>query len=268
MAALSVALYAALADYRPGASTLNYGGILHSLLPLLVRTPLLRRRAAYHAAIYSGFSLFWTSVPLLLAEPPFSFTQKGIGLFALFGAAGAAAAPLAGRAGDRGWTSEATGAALCATGIGFGFAFIAAETHSTILLAGAAVVLDVALAASLVLSQRAILNIGSTAGNRLNSLFRMLFLASGAAGSAVAGYVYTTGGWSSVTRIGVGLAVAGLLFYLTELETCQRFVTWRHIRRQCRVLVSTDDRLRKDLGYPTVANAPVITQRFGTDEER
>ena len=55
-----------------------------------------------------AFSVFWTSVALRLAAPPFSLTQSGIALFALAGAAGAVVAPVAGRAGDRGWTRAAT----------------------------------------------------------------------------------------------------------------------------------------------------------------
>jgi hypothetical protein len=60
--------------YQPD-TRLSYFGILRSLPGLLRDVPILRRRAAYHAALYASFSLFWTAVPLLLASERFGLTQ-------------------------------------------------------------------------------------------------------------------------------------------------------------------------------------------------
>lgn len=48
-------------------------------------TPVLRRRALYHAGLFASFSLFWTTTPLLLASSEFGLPQGGIALFALAG---------------------------------------------------------------------------------------------------------------------------------------------------------------------------------------
>jgi len=53
-----------------------------------VRTPALQRRAFYQSCLFAAFSLFWTTVPLYLADA-FGLSQRGIALFAL--AAGCAA---------------------------------------------------------------------------------------------------------------------------------------------------------------------------------
>ena len=103
-----------------GPGRTDYRKILGSLGPLFAKTPELRRRGAYQAALFGAFSLFWTAVPLLLSGPAFGLTQRGIGLFALAGAAGAFVAPIAGRLGDRGYIRAGTVAAMLIVLVAFG----------------------------------------------------------------------------------------------------------------------------------------------------
>src|SRR5262245_45277135 len=58
MAALALALRHLLPQRRPIAA-IGYGRLLVSLWEVLRDLPLLRRRAAYHAALFGTFSLFW-----------------------------------------------------------------------------------------------------------------------------------------------------------------------------------------------------------------
>ncbi|MFI4980404.1 MAG: MFS transporter, partial [Nevskiales bacterium] len=62
----------------------GYGALLRSMWMLARTTPILRRRALYQACLFGAFSLFWTTVPLLLAGPAFGLTQIGYGLGLLF----------------------------------------------------------------------------------------------------------------------------------------------------------------------------------------
>ncbi|MDQ0474988.1 putative MFS family arabinose efflux permease [Labrys wisconsinensis] len=112
MILLALTLALTLPPRRP-ASRLGYGALLASMGRLALTTPVLQRRAAYHACLFGAFSLFWTTTPLLLAEV-FHLTQGGIALFALAGIAGAIAAPIAGRVADRGWSRPATVLAMLA----------------------------------------------------------------------------------------------------------------------------------------------------------
>jgi predicted MFS family arabinose efflux permease len=48
---------------------ISYPKLMGSLWHLFQQTPVLRRRAAYHAGIFGSFSLFWTVTPLMLAGP-------------------------------------------------------------------------------------------------------------------------------------------------------------------------------------------------------
>jgi predicted MFS family arabinose efflux permease len=195
----------------------RYGQVLRSLATLFRRNPLLRRRSAYQAAMFAAFSLFWTAVPLELASPRFGYSQSGIALFALVGAAGALAAPLAGRVADRGWTRPATGGALASVALAFAMAWAGGAAGSVVVLAAAGILLDFGVQANMVLGQRTIYALAPEARGRLNGIYVASAFAGGAVGSAIASGTFGQGGWSLVTLIGLGFPVAALLFYSTEL---------------------------------------------------
>ncbi len=215
MAVLAVVLTRALPTRQPDAG-LGYGGILRSLGALLLRTPILQRRAAYQAMLFAAFSLFWTGVPLLLEGPVFQMSQRGIGLFALAGAAGTVAAPIAGRLADRGFTRAASGVGMALTAIAFGVAWLGAARASVGLLVLAALLLDFGAAANLILGQRAIFALAPEIRSRLNGLFIASFFLGGAAGSALAGMAYARAGWPPVAALGGSLAGLCLILYSTE----------------------------------------------------
>lgn len=98
--------------------TVSYSKLIFSLGTLLKQTPALRRRALYQACLFGAFSLFWTVVPLRLADD-FGMSQQGIALFALVGVGGAVAAPIAGRLADKGWSKGLTGLAMIIAALSF-----------------------------------------------------------------------------------------------------------------------------------------------------
>lgn len=63
MAVLAVALRRMLPPRYP-APGLTYSQLLLSLGHIFIATPILRRRAFYHAWLFGAFSVFWTAVPL------------------------------------------------------------------------------------------------------------------------------------------------------------------------------------------------------------
>ena len=216
MVLLSIVLQRMLPQRRPDASH-TYLELIGSLWTLLRNTPILRRRAAYHAALFASFTLYWTIVPLVLAGPHFGFTQGGIGLFALAGASGVLSAPVAGRMADKGWSRPATGVALASVTVGFGMAHFGADGALLPLLAGG-VLLDLGVQANLVLGQRAIYALGAHTRSRLNGLYMALFFAGGALGSSISSYTYLHGGWQAVSWAGMAFPALAFLFYLTEFR--------------------------------------------------
>ncbi|CAH2601906.1 Uncharacterized MFS-type transporter YdeR [Rhodovastum atsumiense] len=218
MAGLATVLRFALPRRHPGSGP-SYATLLLSMGRLARHTPILQRRAFYHACLFGTFSLFWTTVPLLLAGP-FQLSQNGIALFALAGVAGAISAPIAGRAADRGWSRPATGAAMLGTAAAL-LLCLTADSGSPIALAIlvlAAILLDFAVTANLVLGQRAIYSLGAAVRGRLNGLYMATFFAGGAFGSALGGWTYARGGWPLTIWAGLALPALALAGFLTELR--------------------------------------------------
>ena len=217
MVVLALVLRRMLPPRMPTAR-LGYGALLASMVQVARNTPVLRRRAFYQACLFGAFSLFWTTVPLLLAAPAFKFSQSGIALFALAGVAGAVAAPIAGRVADRGWTRTATAFAMMLTTGGFALTHVAelGSTFSLVALVAAAIAIDFGVQANVVLGYRALFVLGADSRSRLNGLYMTTFFLAGAAGSAVGGWAYATGGWALASSIGAAVPIAALIHLATE----------------------------------------------------
>jgi predicted MFS family arabinose efflux permease len=203
---------------RVPAAPVPYGKLMASLWQLFLTQPVLRRRAAYHAGLFGAFSLFWTVTPLMLATPQFHLSQTGVAIFALVGMAGAIASPIAGRLADSGHTLMATAAALALGVLGFVMPMVVPDSRNVALaiLTVASIVLDMGVAANLVLGQRAIFNLGAEVRSRLNGLYFAIFFAGGAFGSALGGWVYASYGWHAALLTGAAFPGLALLYWLTE----------------------------------------------------
>ncbi len=210
-----IALLARLLPQRRPAYGPNYRQLITSLPILLARSPVLQRRGAYQATLFAAFSLFWTVAPLELAR--LGYTQRGIAVFALAGAAGALAAPVAGRLADRGWGRAMTGLSLFMAA----FSFLVAKADGALAVAAlvaAAILLDFAVQSCLVIGQRAIYTLPAHLRSRLTGLFIAMFFLGGAIGSAFASPVYEWGGWPFVTWIGFTLPLLALLAFAGEFR--------------------------------------------------
>ncbi|AXA93739.1 MFS transporter [Massilia sp. YMA4] len=217
IALLALVLRVRLPQRRPTAM-LSYPKLIGSLWTLFTSTPVLRRRAAYHAGLFGSFSLFWTVVPLVLASPAFGLSGAEIAVFALVGMAGAVASPIAGKLADTGHGTIATAVALGLGVAGFALPLLVAGTRSVALavLVVASIVLDMGVAGNLVLGQRAIFMLGHEVRSRLNGLYFAVFFAGGAAGSALGGWVYAQYGWHAALLAGLAMPALALLYWAGE----------------------------------------------------
>lgn len=183
MLVLALVLRRALPQRRPEGG-LRYAELLGSLVQLARDEPVLRTRAAYQAAMFGAFSVFWTSIAYELTSEH-GLGQGAIGVFALVGAAGALAAPVAGRLADAGRGRVGTGTGLLLAVVAAGVALLG--HGSVVLLAVAAVLLDVAVQATLVFGQREVYATRPEARARMNTVFVASFFAAGALASALSG---------------------------------------------------------------------------------
>ena len=224
VAILMMLLARSLPAYRP-QFPVGYFESLASLLPLLTREPILRRRATYQALLMFSFNCFWIGVAWRLAQAPFHLGSRGIALFALAGAGGVLIAPAAGRAGDRGLTRPATLWAHLVVIAGLALAALAARNSasltvglSLLALAMSAVLLSIGGVADQALGRRAVNMIRPEARGRVNGLFTGSFFVGGALGAALAGPAWSIGGWMGVCVIAAIPAVLAFALRLTERD--------------------------------------------------
>lgn len=217
IAALAVVLQLRLPQRRPEGGY-RYGALLASMWTLLRTTPVLRRRAAYQACMFGAFSLFWTTVPLVLASPAFNLSQTGIAVFALLGVAGAIASPIAGRRADQGKSRSTTLMALLAAAAAFAAPLLlhGSRDFTLVLLVFCGIVLDMGASGNLVLGQRAIFALGAEMRSRLNGLYISIFFAGGAFGSWLGGWTWAHHGWNGVLLAGLSFPLLALALFATE----------------------------------------------------
>lgn len=215
MAVIWLTLSVMMPTYRPKAQA-HYGQILVSMVVLMRTMPAVRWRAAYQALMFCAFNMFWTAVPLLLADR-FHLGQKGIGLFALAGAGGAVAAPVAGRLADQGRSRATSLAAMLVLSLSFFVScWTGAGTLALIVLTVLAILIDAAVQTTQVVSQKVIFGVAAEHRGRVNAVYMTCLFAGGAVGSILGTVSYHRGGWPATG--GVGTAIGGLLVLLLASE--------------------------------------------------
>jgi len=217
MAALFVTLRLALPPRQPARHS-SYTELLRSMGRIYLTTPVLRRRALYHACMFGAFSVFWTAAPLWLSGPQFQLTQRGIAWVALAGVAGAIAPPIAGRIADSGLSRPGTALAMLLAVAAFLLSDLAQSGSALALglVTACAIALDFAVSANLVFGQRAIFALAPEQRSRLNALYMATFFVGGAIGSALGGWSYARLGWPGVSAVGIALPALGLWYFSTD----------------------------------------------------
>ena len=217
MALIGAALARLMPRHRPAGGT-HYGVVLGSMVRLLVRSPVLRRRRLYQFLMFGAFNLFWTAAPIMLAGR-FGLGHRAIALFAPAGVGGALAAPFAGRLADHGLARAATIGSVLALGLSFaatGWASWVGGGSGLIALVILAVLIDAEVQTNQVVSQRIVFAVPPTVRGRVNGVYMTCLFAGGAAGSLAGTVSLHGGGWTATAAVGALVAVVLLLAIATE----------------------------------------------------
>ncbi len=214
MAVIGLSLAVMLPRQMP-QTTMTYPQILSSMKDLIRDTPVLRWRSIYQAIIFCAFNLFWTAIPFALSEH-FGLNQHQIGLFALAGAGGALAAPLVGRLADRGLGNLLSAIAMVGLAVFFAVSGYAVMAGALVLAALCAVLIDAAVQANQIVSQRIIFAIAPEKRGRLNAIYMTSAFIGGAIGSTLGTVSYHIGGWSGTSAVGLALGLFGLALFALE----------------------------------------------------
>jgi predicted MFS family arabinose efflux permease len=185
-------------------AAMPYPHLLRSLWQLVKTQPVLRQSSMMGAMFFAAFSVFWSTMALLLEGTPFHYSGDIVGLYGLLGAAGILASPVAGRMADHGAGRKVLWmASILAVVAYFVLGF---SGHSGIGIAIGVVLLDLGVWAAQTANQHRIFAIAPEARSRLNSVYMVCYFAGGAFGSAVGSVAWRLGGWHAVTWVGGILA--------------------------------------------------------------
>lgn len=206
MAALAVALRFGL-PRSASSARLPYPRLLASVWALFRDLPELRAIAITGALMYAALSAFWASLAFYLQSEVFHAGPDAAGLFGLVGAVGALAANVTGRNVERlgaRWIVQACIGVMLA-----GYAVFAVFGASWVGLVAGVVLLDLGAQAATVSNQTEIYRLYPEAQTRLNTIYKILYFAGGACGSALSAFAWDKLAWRGVCAVGVGfLALA------------------------------------------------------------
>lgn len=210
---LAGTLWRALPAREP-ATSIRYHRLLLSIADLVRREPALRRRMAYGACGFAGFTLAWTTIPFFLAGPAYGLGPGAIGLFGLAGIAGALAARRLGRWHDRGRGRSATGWVLASVLLSWPILLLGKDWLPFVVVG--LVLLDLGVQGQNVLSQGVIYSLGPENAARVTTAYVTSNFLAGAIGSAVGSLTWAAGGWEAVVTAGGGFAAIAFAIWLRQ----------------------------------------------------
>lgn len=225
LAAVAVGVLGLVAHRRLPAfaptTDLPYHTLLGSLLTLWRRHAELRRAAIAQGFLCAAFSAFWSTLAIMLHEPPFSYGSAVAGCFGLAGAAGALAAPIAGRIADRYGPEAVTqlGAAL----VLISFAGFAIAPQSLEWLIAGTLLFDLGVQASMVAHQSIIYRLDSAARSRLNALLIGSMFTGMAGGSALGSLALLHAGWRGVALFAAMCSLVALVVRVSAYREQRAF---------------------------------------------
>ncbi len=209
---VGVAAWRALPAFAP-TTHLGYGALLRSLGTLWKRHPALRRATLAQALLSIGFSAFWSTLAVMLAQPPLQLGSTVAGAFGLAGAVGAIAAPLAGRLADRrgpGFVTRA-GAGLAVVSFASLALMPTLSMHGQLaLLVVATIGFDLGVQATLVSHQTIYYGLDPDARSRLNAVFFTGVFIGMATGAALGAWALAQAGWMGVVGLATLTSLAAL----------------------------------------------------------
>ena len=197
------------------AFTGSYGSLMRSLGTLVREQPVLREAASINALGFATFGMFWTTMVLHLAGPPFHFHSDLIGLFGLAAAAGALAAPLVGGSADKRNPRVAIGYGLGLLFLSFVLFYL--FSASVIGIIAGIILLDLAMQCVHVSNQSRVYALLPGARNRLNTVYMTVSFMGTSLGSFIGLFVWERAGWKGVCVAGMILAsLAFVVFSVTS----------------------------------------------------
>lgn len=195
----------------PSQAKLSYIAIISSMTKLFLSLPRLRLHIFMMTLIFTGFTLFWSTVPMVL-QNELHYSHAQIAMFSLVSLAAPICVIIGGILADKGYRLFIVGMGAVMT-LG---AFIISPIFgiSTLVLVLAVVLLDSGMNMANVFIQQSVLMMRPEARSRLNALCVSISFMGGALGSFMGPWVYEHYGWYTTSVIGSVLCTVAIFIFI------------------------------------------------------
>ncbi len=195
---------------------IHYARLLGSLWKLFRDLPQLRAIAVSGALVYAALSAFWASLAFYLHSDVYDLGPRVAGAFGLVGALGAVAASLVGRTADRIGPRKIVRRSVWVMLLSFlTMALFGSNIYGLVI---GVILLDLGAQAVTVSNQTQLYGLHGEAQTRLNTIYKMMYFAGGAVGSAFSAISYQAWGWSGVCAAGSSCLIAALVWERKSLS--------------------------------------------------
>ncbi|BAU10496.1 major facilitator transporter [Leptolyngbya sp. NIES-3755] len=199
MIVLAIVLSKQLPRYQSSLK-MAYPALLRSMFGLIQREPALQISSWIGAMSFGAFSVFWSTLVFLLAQPPYRYGSDVAGLFGLIGVVGALAAPIVGRIADRRSPGFTVQLGILMTTSSFLVFWIFGKQLLGLILG--VILLDLGVQTTQISNQATIYRLPAEFHSRLNAMYIMLYFVGGALGSYLGTSAWNRAQWNGVCAIG------------------------------------------------------------------
>ncbi|OTG80937.1 MFS transporter [Acinetobacter sp. ANC 5054] len=189
---------------------MRYLEIFQSMGQLLKTEPRLIYRSLIGSCAFAAMSMLFSTIAMLLTQPPFGLADVWVGIVTLVGVFGALSTQLIGRWADQGYNQILTWLGCSILGLSWGLLYLGGHSLTFYILGYGFINLGLAMVHSC--NQNIIFQLNKTARSRVNSIYMTAYFIGGAGGSALGVFAWHHGGWTSTCLTGVGLAIAAAVF--------------------------------------------------------
>lgn len=193
----------------------SYKGLIFSVFTTFKRHKTLPRILLHSGLIFGLlFNIFWTALTFLLSGEPFNYDTFQIGLVSLAGLVAAVFGIYFGKLQDKGLSVPALGIFVIISILSMMGGFLFSTSIIAIVLIAA--VFSIAVQGISVLSQARLFALSNEERSRLNTVFVVSNFIFGAVGSALASFLWASGGWSYVMMGSIAISVMALGVWLSS----------------------------------------------------
>ncbi|MDC4992358.1 MFS transporter [Acinetobacter baumannii] len=182
-----------------------YSQMLKTMYQLLKREPLLQKRSILGSLCFAGVSTVFTTMALVLAEPPYQFNDFQIGLVGLVGLVGVVLGPWAGQLFQKGLERKWSHYSIYLLVLSW-VVLLGAQSHLLIYLAGL-IIIYIGLSVLHILNQNAVYQIDPHSRSRLNSIYMTIYFSGAAFGSFCAIRIWHHWGWQGCCMFGLSMSL-------------------------------------------------------------